>query len=225
MVTRSLRPRGSTRTPPCSGFTLIELLVVIAIIAVLIGLLLPAVQAAREAARRSQCLSNLKQLGIALHNYHDIVGTFPAGQFEGTAWQDWSAHTMLLPYLEQTSIYNSLNFNQAVAGCEPDGDCPQNSTATQAKLSVFLCPSDPNRLSTPEGHNNYAGCSGSSPDSVAQLGIFNGLFLGPDPNNAANSQVHRISDILDGLSQSAAFSEKVKGIGNTNAVFDDSLPT
>ncbi len=84
-----------------TGFTLIELLVVIAIIAVLIAFLLPAVQAAREAARRLQCVNNLKQFGIAIHNYHDSIGSMPPGQLEGTDWADWSGHTMLLPYLEQ----------------------------------------------------------------------------------------------------------------------------
>src|SRR5262245_11499470 len=95
---------GSSRTrgenTPGRGFTLIELLVVIAIIAVLIALLLPAVQAAREAARRSQCVNNLKQMGIALHNYHDALGTFPPGHL-GTGWNDWGPLVMLLPYVEQ----------------------------------------------------------------------------------------------------------------------------
>ena len=90
------------------GFTLIELLVVIAIIAVLIALLLPAVQAAREAARRAQCTNNLKQIGLALHNYHSAVNSFPWG--DGPWWIEWSAHTLLLPYMEQTPIYNALNF-------------------------------------------------------------------------------------------------------------------
>src|SRR5881392_1233289 len=88
------------------GFTLIELLVVIAIIAVLISLLLPAVQAAREAARRAQCVNNLKQIGLALHNYHDIQGALPMGR-DGLSL---SVHSRLLPYIEQVPLYDAANF-------------------------------------------------------------------------------------------------------------------
>src|SRR3954468_21270010 len=106
------------------GFTLIELLVVIAIIAVLIALLLPAVQAAREAARRAQCVNNLKQLGIALHNYHDQNGSFPLGGVNlGPSSAGWtpgatnalSLRALILPQLEQGSIYNALNLSVNIA--------------------------------------------------------------------------------------------------------------
>jgi prepilin-type N-terminal cleavage/methylation domain-containing protein len=100
--------RGQSRQ---CGFTLIELLVVIAIIAVLIALLLPAVQAAREAARRAQCTNNLKQIGLALHNYESAVGALPWGQCYGN-FNDWAAQVMLLPYLEQSPLFNALNFAQ-----------------------------------------------------------------------------------------------------------------
>src|SRR4051794_32791391 len=101
------------------GFTLIELLVVISIIGVLMALLLPAVQSVREAARRAQCVNNLKQIGLALHNYHSAIGSFPLGgtltntnystlpMFLG--YNTWSAHGQLLPYLEQTPLYNAIN--------------------------------------------------------------------------------------------------------------------
>jgi prepilin-type N-terminal cleavage/methylation domain-containing protein/prepilin-type processing-associated H-X9-DG protein len=115
------------------GFTLIELLVVIAIIAVLIALLLPAVQAAREAARRSQCVNNLKQLGIAMHNYHDVQGTFPIGRQSGPR-RTWGFG--ILSFMEQTTLSNSINFTT-------DFYQRQNTTAIITAVHSFDCPSDP----------------------------------------------------------------------------------
>ncbi len=136
------------------AFTLIELLVVIAIISVLISLLLPAVQSAREAARRAQCTNNLKQIGLAFHNYEEAIGTFPPGYVStinmtvvnpcnsdqemqngvdlGTGWA-WGS--MILPFMEQQPLYNSINFNLSVAYVA-------NDTCSLTALSVHLCPSD-----------------------------------------------------------------------------------
>src|SRR3954454_21844016 len=115
------------------GFTLIELLVVIAIIGVLVALLLPAVQMAREAARRTQCTNNLKQMGIAMHNHHDTEGTFPYGAFNSPQ-STWTFR--VLPYLEQTAIFNALNMTKQWYQAE-------NNTVVGMTISLFLCPSDP----------------------------------------------------------------------------------
>ncbi|OJW20671.1 MAG: prepilin-type N-terminal cleavage/methylation domain-containing protein [Planctomycetales bacterium 71-10] len=137
-----------TRSRP-SGFTLIELLVVIAIIAVLIALLLPAVQAAREAARRAQCVNNFKQMGLAMHNYHDVVGTFPIGRM-GSAYnyapyndnrRTWAFS--ILPYLEQGNLQNALNFSLPFYFAD-------NTTVIRTAIKSFQCPSDTPSIQEPD---------------------------------------------------------------------------
>lgn len=121
------------------GFTLIELLVVIAIIAILIALLLPAVQQAREAARRSQCKNNLKQIGLALHNYHDTVGTFPLGvrrDSQGGWGMSWMVG--ILPYIDQAPLFNQLN-----PDIERSGYTGNGAVASRVRLNAYLCPSSP----------------------------------------------------------------------------------
>ncbi len=128
------------------GFTLIELLVVIAIIAILVALLLPAVQQAREAARRSSCKNNLKQLGVALHNYHDTHGAFPMlevhkFEFLNSQNNNWgnssgTLHTLLLPYVEQKNAYEIFDFNTSWAG-------GRNREVLDKSYDTFLCPSNP----------------------------------------------------------------------------------
>ena len=138
------------------GFTLIELLVVIAIIAILIALLLPAVQSAREAARRIQCTNNMKQIGLALHNYHSVHNVFAMGCSSGaynppgTWWsvkQNLGPLALILPFLEQTSVYNSINFNFGADEFEPLAyrslTASVQATATNTSMKVFQCPSDP----------------------------------------------------------------------------------
>lgn len=157
--------RSSYRRP--LGFTLVELLVVIAIIGILIALLLPAVQAAREAARRSQCTNNLKQIGLAIHNFHDTYKRFPVATHEPNFmhpeykdWRDgrerWSFLVAILPYVEQQSMYNEflsrqLGITRPWHGNMPDGSV---NTFTRARLPVYLCPSDPGSQYT---HRNALG--------------------------------------------------------------------
>jgi len=188
-----------------NGFTLIELLVVIAIIAVLIALLLPAVQQAREAARRSQCKNNLKQLGLAMHNYHDVYSVFPpAGVWllkatEGTEVANWSLQSRLFPYLDQANMTNLINFNYGYKDVPPG---VQNEVVANTKVAVFLCPSEP---------NSQQKDSGRWPLSYgANMGRFfvwnpaNGQFgtgaFGPNSRTSTR-------DITDGASNTLMFSE------------------
>ncbi len=207
------------------GFTLIELLVVIAIIAVLIALLLPAVQMAREAARRTQCRNNLKQIGIAMHNYHDTENCLPWGQGPFN-WNDWSAFTLLLPYMEQAPIYNAINFMSSRSGGFINPAAPGtviNTTTQRIAIEIALCPSDVNRLTNAEGRTNYAACSGASPrlfpdTATERAALPNGLF-GPVPDGRAVV----LKDVVDGTAFTAAFSEKIKGVGSNNTGTRDTL--
>lgn len=136
------------------GFTLIELLVVIAIIAVLVSLLLPAVQQAREAARRTQCRNNLKQIGLALHNYHDAHNQFPPGRMtpsrEGTGGPCWYGHLSplyhILPYIDQGTVYNLLDKSETRVRKSSPPICLKNAFVTNHSVSAFMCPSDPNHI-------------------------------------------------------------------------------
>jgi len=182
------------------GFTLVELLVVIAIIGVLVALLLPAVQAAREAARRMQCSNNTKQIALAFHGYHGDHGSFPPG-YLGTEWP-WVPH--LFPYVEQQVLFDLVDFEVHIGA-----PSPEHEQVTRAQINSFLCPSDPSSVVSfltpispnPFGRISYAGNFGQgqmeAPDRVE--GIFG------DRKGAS------FKDIQDGSSNTLLLSELIVG--------------
>ncbi len=185
------------------AFTLVELLVVIAIIGILVSLLLPAVQSAREAARRMQCGNNLKQISLAMHNYHDVFRCIPIADVNG-AVNAVSAHARLLPYLEQNNLYQLVDFNVPY-------DHANNAVARNAEVAAFRCPTDPSRLpSLIGGGNNYYWNAGSG------IVMYSSGAAGqPSANGIVwHNQVFRFADILDGLSNTAGMAEKLTGDGN-----------
>jgi prepilin-type N-terminal cleavage/methylation domain-containing protein/prepilin-type processing-associated H-X9-DG protein len=220
-----------------NGFTLIELLVVIAIIAILIALLLPAVQAAREAARRMQCTNNLKQLGLSVHNYHQVQNVLPAenmflGPNVGNNGWGWNASwaIFMLPNLEQNPLYNAYNFSvQANADATVPGGMA-NTTVTYTAINVFSCPSDNQKVRplVPYAPTNYVGNHGGpGPIRMWSGTIVEFLTAGPPGSTVAapgtywwgadsNLGFFGFEGVTDGSSNTALFSEKLLGWPNGN---------
>lgn len=214
------RPRRTplAALPRAPGFTLIELLVVIAIIGLLVALLLPAVMSAREAARRAQCSNNLRQIGLALHGYHDLHSLFPPGGWE---WRPYGNTTkrqlawsmLILPHLEQAPLYNTLNILRPF-------DSPANSTGASTILSVFLCPSSRRLAPLVDGRGgcDYGGIFGermTSPNNPPKGSMLYDRPLG-------------IVDLRDGTSQTILIGEDSwfpdgQWINGRN-VFDQAFP-
>ncbi len=225
---------SQTRKPRSQkAFTLIELLVVIAIIAILIALLLPAVQQAREAARRSQCKNNLKQIGLALHNYHDALDTFPPGFIDASSTLDarstgWGWAVFLLPYIDQANLYAKLEVATKSLDQHRGGTAETASTdQMKTPISVYVCPSDSApelvkdrgnnaRLSYPGvyGSANVAASSPGSPERYPGMNnanaMFNGMFAG-------NSKV-KMRDFTDGTSNTLAVGE-VQGMNRIGGIW------
>ncbi len=185
-----------------SAFTLIELLVVIAIIAILIGLLLPAVQKVREAAARLQCSNNLKQIGLALHNYHGAYKRFPPG----SNLQQYTVQALILPFVEQDNLNKLINYSVLPSD-------PLNAAVKATGLALFVCPSDPtDTLPAGMGGLNYFGNYGTEPHYFQNASVANGVFCLREANG------RKVLEISDGTSNTAAFSEMAKGDFN-NAIY------
>ena len=204
----------------CRAFTLVELLVVIAILGILIALLLPAVQAARESGRRTSCVNNLRQIGIAADAFLGEQKVFPSGSeshawaaFPGTPWTffRWSALARLTPYLEDNNVYKMLDFSIPIYNANFNVT-PQNAAGVAMRIPTFLCPSDRGLTISPLfAPTNYAACAGS--------GINGGSPITADGIFFINSHTSEIQ-IANGMSHTALLSESVlgnpDGSGSTN---------
>ena len=209
----TLKRRGQGKRS--RAFTLVELLVVIAIIGVLVALLLPAIQSAREAARRTSCFNNLKQVGLALHHFHDTHRRFPSGRGAPPP-KVFSAHAFLLPYFEEGSIYQQVDLAQApvnlvIAGVPYSG--MTNSAAANSVVPLLQCPSDQANGRVPGsafGGTSYAACSGSGTLNGGSMSLADGVFF--------TGSTVGFRNLLDGSSHTAAFSERMLGNGQPSTI-------
>ena len=203
------------------GFTQVELLVAIGIIGVLMAVLLPAVQAAREAARRAHCLNNLRQLALGHHQYHDRCGklirmvTSPSKNYPQYNWNGYSSHTMLLPYIEETNLFNRLRLDQYYYEKSPAAP-DDNLTMSRTFVQLFKCSSDRAFPSAVDlGTVNYGVCAGSHFNVyTANVTESDGMFIRGAANGTPNLT---FVDVRDGLSKTIMLSEFVTGDNSTLA--------
>jgi prepilin-type N-terminal cleavage/methylation domain-containing protein/prepilin-type processing-associated H-X9-DG protein len=239
------------KKPAANGFTLVELLVVIAIIGVLVALLLPAVQAAREAARRTQCINNVKQMGLAAANYESGKGYFPPGRLipdwsrngaeqGGSSYANiqpndktgfYSVHIWLLPYMEASNVFNLINFDVAHQKIMEDASgnpANNNYTAYATAQNMFICPSDPNTDRIISENNYRSNFGGSLPSGGARS---SGVYTprSTDTFDCGGNGAFSIGKVglkaksyVDGLSKTAFFAERTKGTAQNE---NNNVPT
>jgi prepilin-type N-terminal cleavage/methylation domain-containing protein/prepilin-type processing-associated H-X9-DG protein len=216
--------RRTKKRSPKAGFTLVELLVVIAIIGILIALLLPAVQFARESARRTECSNNLKQIGTALHLHHDAKRYLPAGGLESATLIDayrrqnippgvehgWMV--FILPFMDQEPVFNKYLF-------EFDWRAPENREARESFIVTFTCPSTPNRKAFDQFSPAGFGTIRSAP---SDYGVLNGFSDQLFPLGLVDADSHRVRVGMMRVNELANFSECVDGLTNTTWIVEDS---
>jgi prepilin-type N-terminal cleavage/methylation domain-containing protein len=215
-----------------NGFTLVELLVVIAIIGILVALLLPAIQAARESARRNQCVNNLKQIGVAFQNYHDVNRQLPIGAYS-CCWGTWQPY--LLPFIEEQQLADLYHYfpKDYPIFAMPSiyiYDSPENLQVTRSRISTLTCPSDEPQVTTPVpgggpsatpgvtmhnyvanfGNTNHVGSTRLDP---VKTEYFGSPFVGHEPSGGKpqHNLVTKFKEISDGLSKTLMVSETVQG--------------
>jgi prepilin-type N-terminal cleavage/methylation domain-containing protein/prepilin-type processing-associated H-X9-DG protein len=212
------------------AFSMVELFVVMAVIGLLMAMVLPAVQAAREAGRRTQCLSNLRQIGLATHQYEEVHRMYPGWRQSGLGrpviagqpppadlrMNNCSIQSQLLPYLDQAALFEELNLSRSCIPDEDDSTAPEwdmLATASQRRVAIFVCPSDGGDLSP---GNNYRAYIGSGPEYKFSAEFFDSGdgFFSPLYDQPGGSFPIRNSTISDGLGQTAMFCERLRGSGD-----------